>query len=82
MLNPITTAEITIIAISGAGTARVKRGIKKMISIVEATSAIIIHKVVPFIQANAPVTPGSLKCCSWERKITIARPLTNPSITG
>ena len=52
-----------------------------MIAIVNNTKPIIIYKAEPSIQTFSPPTI-SLNIPNCERKITIAKPFTNPIITG
>ena len=81
-------------ATSEEGRAVVKRGRKWIISMVratrptsmynwapssQATSTMLPSMKVPASQPGSPSTPNWL---SWARKITMARPLTKPSITG
>ena len=56
-------------------------GSKYMINMVNPTRAIIVYKGAPSIQLLLP-SVVVLNRPSWEIKITMARPLTNPIITG
>ena len=53
-----------------------------MIAIVAAIRPSIVNRGVPAIHWRPPAPSGALNCSSCARKITIARPLTKPSITG
>ena len=79
---PITNNVTTMIAASEAGTTLVNFGRKWMIAIVSATRPSMIASGLPAIHSICPSTPAVLNCPSCARKITIASPLTNPSITG
>ena len=73
----------TTIATSAEGTARVIFGRKWMITMVRATTRRVAVRAVLSSRLFSPVTGSmSKKCCSCARKITIARPLTKPSMTG
>ena len=80
--NMITATAMRPMAASGAGNALVMRGVIQIIAIVAATSARVIQRVMPDIQTWCPLLPGTLNCSICAKKITIARPLTKPSITG
>ena len=82
------TATIPIPA-NGAGMILVTRGITQMIAIVKPTKpSIVINSIPP--SHSPPVVPwpetstepGTLNCVSCARKITMAKPLTKPNITG
>ena len=65
-------------AVNEAGITLVNLGKPQMMTMVRATKPNKIYKEVPV--SHAPET--SLNCSSWDMKIMMARPLTNPKITG
>ena len=80
--NKMTAMATRPMAASGAGKAFVMRGVIQIIAIVAATSARLIQRVAPDIQTWCPLPSGTLNCSICAKKITIARPLTKPSMTG
>ena len=73
----------------GAGMTEVNRGISQMMPMVSATSPSISASGAPVSQAPFAMPwpadsadPGTWNCDNCAMKITMARPLTNPSITG
>ena len=70
------------IAASGAGTNFVSFGVAQIRAMVPATSASVITSVMPDIQTWPPAPSLTLNCSSCARKMTMASPLTKPSITG
>ncbi len=71
----------TTIATSDDGTARVNFGRPQMMSIVTATSPNITVNGIPPMYCSRPSSPSTLKLPSCAMPMTIARPLTKPSIT-
>ncbi len=49
---------------------------------VKATRPNIHHNGSPDNHCSSPFSPVTLKALSWARKMTMARPFTNPNITG
>ena len=74
--NITATVPITI-ATNVEGTARVSFGKKWIMAIVIATITSISTKGVPVIHS-----PATLNCFTCDKKMTIARPFTNPKKTG
>ena len=81
-LIPTAQAVITRIAASDEGIALVSRGKTAMIVIVRPTRPSISHSRVPVRNSICPEAPSVLKLPIWASRITTARPLTKPSITG
>ena len=71
----------TIIAANEAGTALVSLGKNMTIPIVNATKPAIINRGLPDNQTLSPFTIV-LNCSSCDMKMIIAKPFTNPNITG
>ncbi len=80
-LIPIASIVTTRIATSDAGSARVSLGSSQMIPIVSAISASMIHSAGPRRKTRSPAAPIVLKLPNCAIRITMASPLTNPSIT-
>ena len=81
--SPTITINVTdTIATRGAGMAFVIFGVTQIITIVTATSASVIYSIGPAIQLDVPSALTIWNCCSCASPITIASPLTKPSITG
>ena len=78
----ITTTVMPMIAASDAGTAFVSFGKKKITAMVAATRTNMVYSCPPCIHCIAPSASAVLNCPSCAIKITMARPLTKPSITG
>ena len=70
------------IAAKEEGMALVNLGKKWIINMVKAIKPIMTYKYEPSIQFKAPEASTALNCPNCAKNITIAKPLTKPSITG
>ncbi len=80
--SPMPMSETTMIAASDEGTALVSLGRNAIIAIVSATSPSMIQSRLPSRNDIAPSGLSDLKLANWAIMMTIASPLTNPSMTG
>ena len=77
-----TEASVTVrIATKEAGTAFVNRGSQRIMAMVAATRTSITTKGRPLRKTSSPVADSVLKLASCARPITMASPLTKPSMT-
>ena len=81
ILNPMAMAATTMIPVNAAGTTLVTLGNNHMMAMVNPTSPIMVYSSVPSIQTFWPFTLW-VNMPNWLKKITMAKPLTNPIITG
>ena len=80
--KPRTTPVTTPIATSGAGISLVTRGVNQIKTMVATINIIVMFSNAPDIHTASPLASWIRNCSSWASPITIANPLTNPSITG
>ena len=78
----ITNRLMPAIAAKGAGIIFVSRGVTQINAMVKATRPRVVYNSAPLTHVFSPDAEMDLNCSNWARPITIARPLTNPSITG